>query len=104
SSVVREMAKQLKPAEIAEGMAEEGLDVFEQMHINNMSYDMYLDNETFDLMNFKMDMDMDLEVEGESSNINQTIQAEYVSINETDQIEVPDVVKVSANDESELIE
>src|SRR5699024_11385509 len=37
TSVMREMAKESMPPEIAEGMAEEGLDVFEQMDINNMS-------------------------------------------------------------------
>jgi len=104
TSVMREMAKESMPPEIAEGMAEEGLDVFEQMDINNMSYEMYLDKETFNLMNFKMDMDMDLEVEGESSNINQTIEAEYVSINETEPVEVPEEVEEEAIDESELID
>lgn len=102
TSIMEQMVGDTMPPELMEGMAEEGIDLFEQMAINHMSYEMYLDKETFDLSHFKMEMDMDLEVDGETGSISQVIEATYSNVNQIDPIEVPQEVEEAALDESEL--
>ena len=102
TSMMEEMVGDFMPPEIVEGMAEEGVDMFEHMKINHMYYEMYLDKETFDLTQFNMDMDMDLEIDDESVAIVQSIESTYSNINEIDPIEIPEEVEEAAIDESEL--
>lgn len=104
TELVQELAEESMPPEILEQMEAEGIDLFEQMDINNVEYEMHVDKESFDINSFKMDMDMDMEIEDEKMNIQQAVDAEYVSINEIDSIEVPEDVKEDAMDQEEFQE
>ncbi|HLR54775.1 MAG TPA: DUF6612 family protein, partial [Pseudogracilibacillus sp.] len=104
TELVQEFAEENMPPEMLEQMEAEGVDMFEQMEINNVDYEMTLDKESFDIDNLKMDMDMDMEVEGENLNTQQNIDMDYISINEVDAIEIPEDVKDEAMDEEEFQE
>jgi len=102
TAMMEQMAGDIMPPELSAEMEAEGIDIFEQMTINLMNYELYLDKETFDLLNFKMEMDMDMDVDGETGNITSLIEATYSNINELDPVEVPEEVEEAAIDESEL--
>src|SRR5699024_2777391 len=104
TELVQELAEESMPPEMLEQMEAEGIDLFEQMDINNVEYEMSIDKDSFDVNSIKMDMDMDMEVEEEEMNIQQTVDADYVSINEIDSIEIPEDVKEDAMDQEEFQE
>lgn len=100
--MVEEMLGGIMPPELMQEMAAEGIDIFEQMTINHMTYNLTFDKETFDLLHFELDSDMDLEVDGETGNISQMMEVTYSDINELDPVEVPEEIEEAAIDEAEL--
>lgn len=102
TSLMEEMAGGLTPNDIMQGIDGEGGDIFKEMEISQMDYEMYIDKETYHLNQFNMNMDMDMEMDGESASIVQSIKSDYSNINEINPIEVPEDVKDAAIDQSEL--
>src|SRR5699024_11293922 len=79
---MEEMAGGLTPNDIMQGIDGEGGDIFKEMEISQMDYEMYIDKETYHLNQFNMNMDMDMEMDGESASIVQSIKSDYSNINE----------------------
>lgn len=102
TSMMEEMAGGLTPNDIFQGMDGEDGDIFKEMEISQMDYEMYIDKDTYHLNQFNMNMDLDMEMDGESASIVQSIKTDYSNINEIDPIEVPKDVKDAAIDQSEL--
>ncbi|WP_042148658.1 DUF6612 family protein [Paucisalibacillus sp. EB02] len=72
--------------------------VMEDMEIKKLYIEMVIDNETFELKNYKLDMEMSMIVEGETVEIVQNVNSKYSNINTIDKIEVPQEVIDSAVD------
>lgn len=70
--------------------------LLEEIDVNSIEYELFIDKETFLTNRMNMVMDMDMGMEGESMNIKSDMEAEYSDYNEIDAIAVPDEVKESA--------
>ncbi|MTD31517.1 DUF6612 family protein [Planomicrobium sp. YIM 101495] len=70
--------------------------LMEAMQVNSISYELFIDKETFFTNKMNMVMDMDMDMEDETMNIKSDMKAEYSKYNEIDAIVVPDEVKASA--------
>ncbi|MBY7142368.1 hypothetical protein KFZ56_04515 [Virgibacillus sp. NKC19-3] len=96
NELIQQVMEESLTPEMAEAMGEEGQDALENMSINSMDYEMFIDKESFDMNAFNMDMDMTMEEDGESVNLVQTVESNYSNINNVDPIEVPEEVKENA--------
>lgn len=70
--------------------------LMEAMKVNSISYELFIDKETFFTNKMNMVMDIDMDMEGETMNIKSDMKAQYSKYNEIDAIVVPDEVKESA--------
>lgn len=89
---IKETAMESLPADLAQ---EELLD---QMNIKSVDYEIVIDKETFNPVSLIVDMDMDMTVEGETINLKQKVNAQYLNLNNIDVITVPQEVIDSAVD------
>ena len=89
---IKETAMESMP----EGMAEEEL--FDNMNIKSVDYEIIIDKETFNPVALIMDMDMDMTIEEETINLKQKVNAQYLNLNKIDAITVPQEVIDSAVD------
>ena len=99
-----EMASEFMDEELMQQMEQEGVDIFESMNIDNVYYEIYIDNETFDTNKLDMSMELAIEVEGESLHLTQASTTEYTGINTVDSIEIPEEVEEEAIDVMEELE
>lgn len=96
NELMQKMMKDSMPPELMEQMGEEGQQALEDMKINSMSYELFVDKETYEMHAFNMDMDMTMQADGDALNIVQSVESEYSNINQVDPIEIPDEVKDNA--------
>ncbi|MDN7229056.1 hypothetical protein QWY15_17420 [Planococcus sp. N064] len=61
----------------------------EDMKINAVAYEIFIDKETFLPNNMNVDMDIDMNIEGDSVNIQSDLESAYSKYNEIDAITVP---------------
>lgn len=87
---IKETAMESMPA----GMADE--DLFSNMKINSVDYEILVDKETFNPVALKMDMDMEMTVEEVTISLKQAVDAKYLNLNKVDVITVPQEVLDSA--------
>ncbi|MFS0786075.1 DUF6612 family protein [Shouchella sp. 1P09AA] len=66
--------------------------MMENMEIENMSYRLVIDEETFHQQSVTMNVDMMMEEDGESMNFTMDIDGTYSMYNEIDSIDIPDDV------------
>ncbi len=90
NTFMKETAMESLPAEMAEE------EVFNNMNIKSVDYEIIVDKETFNPVSLKMDMEMDMTVEEETINLKQTVNAQYLNLNKIDVISVPQEVIDSA--------
>jgi len=90
---IKETAKESMPA----GMTEED-DLFDNMNIKSVDYEILVDKDTFNPVSLKMDMEMDMTVESETITLKQKMNAQYLNLNAIDAITVPQEVIDSAVD------
>ena len=84
---------------------EEGMgEIWDEIVINSLVYEMRIDKETYFLTSVIMDLDMDLEEGEDNFNIIQTVNSEFYNFNEVGTITVPDEVKDNATDMEEQYE
>lgn len=82
--------EQLDAAGLTEGMAEEELDVLNDMTIHDLAYEIFIDKETFQTTAFNLVMDIELNVEGEATvRMNQDLKAKMSQINDISEINIP---------------
>ncbi|APC47330.1 DUF6612 family protein [Virgibacillus halodenitrificans] len=96
NELIQEMLKEQMPPELMQEMGEEEQQAIEDMKVNSMSFELYLDKETYQMNKFNMDMDMTMQPEGDAINIVQKVDSTYSNINSIDKIEVPEEVKNDA--------
>lgn len=96
NELIQEMLKEQMPPELMQEMGEEEQQAIEDMKVNSMSFELYLDKETYQMNKFNMDMDMTMQPEGDAINIVQKVDSTYSNINNIDKIEVPEEVKNDA--------
>ncbi|WP_449354427.1 DUF6612 family protein [Virgibacillus natechei] len=96
NELIQEVMEESLTPEMTQAMGEEGQDAMENMTINSMDYEMFIDKESFDMNAFNMDMDMTMEAEGETVNLVQNVESTYSNINNVDPIEVPEEVEENA--------
>lgn len=99
NDLVQEMIEDFLPPEMMDAMGEEDQEALENMTMNSVSYEIFIDKESFDMNAFTMDMDMTMEAEGEALHIVQNMESDYSNINNVDPIEVPEDVKDGAVEE-----
>lgn len=82
--------EQLDAAGLTEGMAEEELDVLNDMTIHDLAYEIFIDKETFQTTAFNLVIDIELNVEGEATvRMNQDLKAKMSQINDISEINIP---------------
>ncbi|WP_373895132.1 DUF6612 family protein [Virgibacillus sp. CBA3643] len=96
NELIQEVMEESLTPEMTQAMGKEGQDAMENMTINSMDYEMFIDKESFDMNAFNMDMDMTMEAEGETVNLVQNVESTYSNINNVDPIEVPEEVEENA--------
>lgn len=100
-NLVNDLLDGFLPEDLEE--SDEDLDeIMENTEINDMSYEIIIDKESFEMTAFNMDMDMVMEEEGEEVHLVQNMASNYSKINEIDKIEVPQDVIDSAINEDEV--
>ncbi|MBP1971443.1 hypothetical protein J2Z83_003582 [Virgibacillus natechei] len=99
NDLVQDMMEDSLPPEMMDAMGEEDQEIMENLTMNSVSYEIFIDKESFDMNAFNMDMDMTMEAEGEALHIVQNMESDYSNINNVDLIEVPEDVKDSAVEE-----
>ena len=67
-------------------------EVFDQMNIHSLYYEIQIDKKTYDTKSVITNMDFEIDVDGESMAIQQEMNATYTGINTIDKIEVPQEV------------
>ncbi|MFO1444257.1 hypothetical protein KDN24_13785 [Bacillus sp. Bva_UNVM-123] len=87
---IKETAMESMPAEMADE------DLFSNMKINSVDYEILVDKETFNPVALKMDMDMEMTVEEVTISLKQAVDAKYLNLNKVDVITVPQEVLDSA--------
>lgn len=87
---IKETAMESMPAEMA------GEELFNNMNIKSVDYEIVVDKETFNPVSLIMDMDMDMTIEDETINLKQKVNAQYLNLNKIDAITVPQEVIDSA--------
>lgn len=98
NDLVKETMEKQLPPEMLEGMSEEEKQALEKMDIKDMSYEIHIDKETYDMKAMNMKMSMTMEAEGEEMNIDMDMKSVYTNINGIENIEVPQDVIDSAVD------
>lgn len=83
------LVKQFMPQEIMEALGEEAEEIFKNMEISKLNYEMFIDKKTYHLNKLNVDMDMSIKADGEELTISQEVNAKYKNINGVDPIEVP---------------
>lgn len=78
---------ELESAGLLEQMGDEA--ALEEMKINEVEYEIFIDKETFDTTAFNLVMDMEMSAEGETVQIKQDVKSKISKINEIDEITVP---------------
>ncbi|WP_275695467.1 DUF6612 family protein [Ferdinandcohnia quinoae] len=76
---------------LPEGMADSA-EVFENMKINKMNYEIHIDKKTFYPTILNLSMDMEMSAEGQTVKIAQDIKSQYVEHNHIKEITVPQEV------------
>lgn len=94
----REIMEEYMDEELMNQLEQEEIDIFENMSIQNVYYELFIDKESFETTALNLDMEMSIEAEGESLDIVQSVTSEYTGINSVDSIEVPQEVKDEAID------
>ena len=77
-------------------MGEEEQKALENMNINELEYEIYVDKESFNMTAMNMVMSMTMEEQGETLNIDIDSNTAYENINGIEKIEVPQEVIDSA--------
>lgn len=101
TGLLKEIAKDNIPAGVE--MSEEETELMENMEVNSLEFEIFIDKETFYTNAFNMDMDMKMVVEGQEMNIVQKVKADISKINEIQKIEIPQDVLDNAIDINEAM-
>ncbi|UJL47033.1 hypothetical protein KFZ58_03560 [Virgibacillus sp. NKC19-16] len=96
NELIQEVMEESLTPEMTQAMGEEGQNALENMTINSMDYEMFIDKESFDMNAFNMNMDMTMEAEGDAINLVQNLESSYSNINNVDPIEVPEEIENNA--------
>ena len=91
NTFIKETAMESMPT----GMTEE-MDLFDNMDIKSVNYEIIVDKESFNPVSLKMDMEMDMTVEDETITLKQEMDAKYLNLNAIDAITVPQEIIDSA--------
>lgn len=100
----QEVMAEYMDQELMASMGEEGNNVMDNMAINSVYYEVFVDKETYDMTAFNMDMDMSMDAEEQQMNIVQSVTSEYTGMNTVEPIEVPQEVQDEAIDVMEEME
>ncbi|NYF25890.1 DUF6612 family protein [Sporosarcina sp. JAI121] len=76
-------------------------EVLENMEVESLDYEIFIDKKSFYTTAFNMKMGMTMKIEGEEMHINQKVHADISKINEIDNIEVPQEILDNAVDINE---
>ncbi|MER2088274.1 MAG: DUF6612 family protein [Sporosarcina sp.] len=76
-------------------------EVLENMEVESLDYEIFIDKKSFYTTAFNMKMGMMMKIEGEEMHINQKVHADISRINEIDNIEVPQEILDNAVDINE---
>lgn len=80
---------ELESTGILDELSEVETEAVDNMKINELEYEIFIDKETFDTTAFNLKMDMEISAEGETLQIKQDIQSKISRINEIQEITVP---------------
>lgn len=97
-----ELMLELMNESIPEDLSAEEAEIIENMNVNGLTIEIFIDKETFYTNAFNLDMDMDMKVEEQEMNITQKMKAVMSKINEIDEIVVPQEVVDNAIDLGEM--
>lgn len=101
TGLLKEIAQDNIPAGLE--MSEEETELMENMKVNSLEFEIFIDKESFYTNAFNMDMDMTMNVEGQEMNIVQKVKADISKINEIGKIEIPQEVLDNAIDINEVM-
>lgn len=71
------------------GLGMEASEVFDQMDVHSLYYEILIDKKTYDTKGIIMNLDFEIDIGGETLAIQQEVNATYTGINTIDKIEVP---------------
>ncbi|MFC7366183.1 MULTISPECIES: DUF6612 family protein [Bhargavaea] len=96
NELIKQTLHEQLPPEMLEQMGEEEQKALENMEINDLQYEMFVDKETFNMTAMNMVMAMTIEEQGETLNIDIDSNTAYSNINGIEKIEIPQEVIDSA--------
>jgi hypothetical protein len=96
NELIKQTLQEQLPPEALEQMGEEEQQALENMKINELQYEMYVDKESFNMTAMNMVMAMTMEEQGEELNIDMDSKTTYSNINGIEKIEIPQEVIDSA--------
>lgn len=102
NDLFKELMEEGQFSEMFDELDEDGQEVLDNMDINDLSMELTIDKDTFDMKGYDMDMDMSIEVEDQKLDVTEEMESEYSNINNVDDIEVPDDVKDEAVEQDDM--
>jgi hypothetical protein len=96
NELIKQTLQEQLPPEALEQMGEEEQQALENMDINELQYEIYVDKESFNMTAMNMVMSMTIEEQGEAVNIDIDSKTAYSNINGIEKIEIPQEVIDSA--------
>ncbi|WP_026689645.1 LPXTG cell wall anchor domain-containing protein [Alteribacter aurantiacus] len=74
------------------------------IEVNDFSYELYIDMDTYYVSEMMLEMDMDVHMDGETANIYQMIDMSFHNYNNVEDFDVPNEAKEEAEDIEDIIE
>ncbi len=93
----KDLAEDMMSQDMMSELGDLGTNVFENMSINDLYYEIQLDEETYEMNSVDMDIDMTMSMGSEEMDLVQSVQSTYKNINNIDAIDVPEEVKNAVN-------
>ncbi|MCE7794482.1 LPXTG cell wall anchor domain-containing protein [Salipaludibacillus sp. CUR1] len=89
-------------------LSDEDMDMMEGMmgdiQVNDFSYELFIDMDTYYLSNMNLHLDMDIAAEGESASIEQMMEMSFHNFDGVEDFDIPEEALEDAQDVEEIIE